>query len=759
MKNFKGRIFILILFLIAFLLSLSGNQAGKYQNKEILLKDYLEETHLFTDRDIYIAGEKLWFSTYINCLQDTSSQCLSHVLFVELYHESEPYTIQQKFKIVNGQVSASLIIPEDFLTGNYYLQVYTNYQKSSLPVDFTRKEILILNPKRKMILPVGKLPARFFFKDGYPVYNKLTQGVVAINSSTRKARYATLIADKKDTIDNVIWLKNRLGIFHFTPKEGVTYEARIKFDDGDSLVLPIDQINSSCAELVTQMKLSTLAISIDSYNLRNNTPCKLLIKDRLMNTLYIKEFPLVSEMGTLKVDNRLLSDGINYIILKDKSNRLICMDVLYPELKKPLPINIKTDLQQYKPGEKIHLSLDASDNIIGGGAQLTVSVALKGSVTNCDGIVKNDKLSDALAIIRENGIIQDMNMLNKLLSDESNLPIEHIPDIRDVSLTGMLTNDSDIPVANTDVYLSVLGDEPQLHIYNTNEDGSFVFSLNNFHGNKKIYTGTNNIKPVKIKINNDFADKYYPLWNSLSFTRDESQLYDKLYIDYQVTNYYIQTAKLKKPDDYIPQPVFSNPDYTVNPSDFIALSSLEEIFKEIVPNVFAVKNKGNYHFEVKVTDQDRLIQNPLVMLNNIPVFNYKQLLDIHPSSVRKIDVINQEYFLGSHKLNGVINLEAAKSELEEYKFPEGTVFFNYQTLTPGGSFNIPEVKLISDRDKPLPWFANLIYWNADISLGKHPVTRDFISGDNEGDYEIHVKGISSDGTPVCGFASFKIRKK
>ena len=719
--------------------------------------NYVEKTSLFTDRNIYMAGERIWFSALLYCHQGDDKTCLSNILYVDLYDESAPYTLQQKFRIINGKVSGSLIIPDDFITGNYFIRAYTNYQKSSLAVDLTKINLLILNPNQKKNTPTEEKAVQLFFNNGNPVYTIPAKGVVATGIPGKTITNAVVLNGRKDTVCRVNRIKDNLGTFEFTPEENKSYGLSIRFADKDSLFVPIDNIQKSGWNLTAHLQDDYPQIIIEPVNQKEAASCVLTLKNSQMKTLFRKEFSVNGSPYYLNIARRYISSGINYLVLTDEKGKLLYLKAVNGQTANPVRLEIHTNADRYKPGENVSLTINGFSGNISENASIVVSAGLKGTYTNDEFNSFDTRLSHALLLIRENEILQNQFMLDKLLSDKS-LSVDDLPDVRDVSLTGKVTDNSGNPVAGAEVYLAVPGDQPQLHIYNSKKDGSFVFSLNNFHGNKRIFAGSSGKGSVKIKINSDFAPQLYPAWNELSFQKNDNSLYEKLYINQQVANRFLSDSVFQSSDGYLPQPLFSKPDHTITLSDFIPLSSLEEDFKEIVQNTRVYKRKGEYHFQVITPEPSRTLDDPLVMLDNIPVFNYEQLLQIPPASVEKINVINQEYFLGTHMLNGVINVISKKSSLENYNFPAGTIFFNYQTITPSTKFEIPKMVAKQVKPRALPYFANLLYWNAGITLTDKPVQLEFSTGDNEGNYEIQVRGITSDGRPVSGSVTIDVHR-
>ncbi|HYX09009.1 MAG TPA: hypothetical protein VE912_19915, partial [Bacteroidales bacterium] len=662
----KYNYYIFFILLLTGFYRISGQESDiKIQNRPTG-SSYMENLRLITDRDIYVAGERIWFSTILQCNRENPAGCLSNILYVDLYRESGPFRLQQKFRISEGRTSGSLIIPNDFITGNYYIQVYTNFQKSALPPDLTRKEILILNPSQKISAPEEDKTVKLFFDGGKSVSGYPATGVVVINQAARIMQTGILINSRKDTICRINKLNDHLGIFSFTPFGDSSYMLNINFEAHDSVLIPLEASASSGIRLSVQDIDNNITVEIIPQNRQLDTSATFYVRDQQMKVLMQQVIPAGNSPYKLQIPSGLMAPGINYLVLKDSDGKLLSMHSYRSPHGKYVTIELNTDKKQYKPGETVKLILSE----INEKAQLVVSTAIKGSIETNNEKHSGDTILEAARIIRENEILHDKKLISGLTEEPEFLSPDNLPDIRDVSITGIVSNPATgHPLSGSEIYLSVLGDEPQLHIYKANDNGSFIFSLDNYQGNKKIFAGTKGTTPASILINSDFLPEYQPPVKLLHFKASNNKLYEKIFINQQVAQYFLSSRALKKAPRFIPQPILSQPDYTIVLDDFIPMRSLEEVFKEIVPNTYLTKKKGDYHFQLKTPGQIKIIDDPLVLLDNIPVFDYKQLLEIPPSIVEKINIINQEYFFGVHKLNGIINVITNKSALGKYNFP------------------------------------------------------------------------------------------
>jgi hypothetical protein len=425
-------------------------------------------------------------------------------------------------------------------------------------------------------------------------------------------------------------------------------------------------------------------------------------------------------------------------------------------------IELETDKLEYSPGEKIELTIKGLDDGYHTGANLVISAVVNGSAQFSELHDFHSLYQDIFGIIHENSIRQNRASIEKLISENPGLTVQSLPETRDVSLSGLVVNsNTGKPVGNSRVYLSVLGPEPQLHISETSDDGSFVFSLNNITGQRKVCTEVDYMhqKDTKILIHNDFIREYSPSYTILSLVSDNHNLYDKLYINMQVAKRFGVINKNYMSVPFIPQPIYTHPDISVHLSDYIELSSMKEVFTEIVPYTYLKQRRDSFYFQVKNLVTGEIMNNPLVMLDNVPVFDMNAVLELLPASIDRIDVVRQEYFMGSYKCNGIIHIISKVSQLERIEFSGGTVFFDYQTLSPESKFELTEIPEKCNSTGSIPCFSNILYWNPDVVLNQFPVKLEFFTARNESEYQIVVSGITHDGAPCYGERIIHVNNK
>ena len=115
---------------IALVLAVLLSAAGFAQERVV------ERTYVSTDRDVYVAGERIWYSAF--CLDATKGTFspISNVAYVEL-HDGEAMVASGKVALVDGRGAGQLLLPAALPTGNYRLIAYTAQNKAERGYEFT----------------------------------------------------------------------------------------------------------------------------------------------------------------------------------------------------------------------------------------------------------------------------------------------------------------------------------------------------------------------------------------------------------------------------------------------------------------------------------------------------------------------------------------------------------------------------------------------------------------------------------------------
>lgn len=106
-----------------------------------------ERTYITTDRQVYVAGDRVWCSAF--CLDAATGGFtdFSSIAYIEL-HSSSGLACTAKVALVKGRGATVMTLPSNLPTGNYKLLAYTAQDKNEENFDYSAfaKTISVFNP-------------------------------------------------------------------------------------------------------------------------------------------------------------------------------------------------------------------------------------------------------------------------------------------------------------------------------------------------------------------------------------------------------------------------------------------------------------------------------------------------------------------------------------------------------------------------------------------------------------------------------------
>lgn len=95
----------------------------------------VERTWLSTDKDVYVAGESVWYSAFCLDVSQMTFSPVSSVAYVEL-HSAAGLAATSKVALADGRGGGRLQLPQSLPTGNYRLIAYTAQNKDEVDYDY-----------------------------------------------------------------------------------------------------------------------------------------------------------------------------------------------------------------------------------------------------------------------------------------------------------------------------------------------------------------------------------------------------------------------------------------------------------------------------------------------------------------------------------------------------------------------------------------------------------------------------------------------
>lgn len=672
----RKRVFIIFLFGIHFLLNGQTNDMPK-SFKSLPF----ENINLHTDRDLYLSGETIWFSAEVSI--ENNLEPLSQIIYIELFNTDQKSIISKKYRIKEGHAEGALDIPSEFLSDVYFLRAYTHYNKNFSADYFFMSAIQVINPR--MGLP--KKTAR----------NKIKNS---------KSNNFYTIEENKPIKDPPL-----VSIYKFK-KSG---------KNGEVITLEV----------------------------RNNQ----------LQLISLAEFPISNNPTKIAIPNSIFSySGIHYYMLRNENDSIIKIQAFIFQDTSNHISNIKIKEKKYNQRDLVTINLEETKQV-----NIGIKVVLKG--TTLPAVEKLDLYFDnpflLISYLKNQFNPSDLtpNELNTFIQTlNRKLNIEDFikpfyppkatkliwnPEIRDIGLSGItVEKQSQKPIANIPIYLSVFKDHPQIHIATTLANGSFQFSLNNLENNQDIFLCPllDTLDNIEIKINRDFSLDF-PKLNPIPLTIDSSnsKLIKDMFLTYQISKAFIDSNKSQVNfNKHLPYS-FDHPEISIVLDDYIETPTMEMVFKELVPNVRVRKKNNKYTLTIFDTEQELFYSDPLILVDDVPIFNLDELMKISPKVIEKIEVHKTPFILGDHTINGIIMISSLTDNFGGMVMPESSTFFEYQTVSPAYTFKAKSYATSKELKSRSADFRTLLYWNPFIQGNKKQQVN-FYSSNLSGDYEVYIFG-------------------
>lgn len=124
---------------------------------------------------------------------------------------------------------------------------------------------------------------------------------------------------------------------------------------------------------------------------------------------------------------------------------------------------------------------------------------------------------------------------------------------------------------------------------------------------------------------------------------------------------------------------YGKPDKKYLLDDYVRFPTLEEVFREYVIEVRFSKVRNDLHFSVLNTPFRLYFdEEPLILLDGVPVFDYKKLMALDPLKIKKLEVIARKYYYGSLVCNGIISLFSYEGDLGGYTLHPNALLMEYE---------------------------------------------------------------------------------
>lgn len=382
-------------------------------------------------------------------------------------------------------------------------------------------------------------------------------------------------------------------------------------------------------------------------------------------------------------------------------------------------IGLNTHKEEFLPGEKVE-----------------VKIELKQEIEFKNIIVKASIVDPFAAEIKGKYKL-------KLESLNQNIPI--FPENDGLLLSGKVTDVKGNFLSNTVVTLSAGKDQPYFDYYFLGENGYFHFFLKNAVGNADVVLQvvSKSKKEFFIQLENNFLlqknlinrDKIVLKQEQVEFinTAIKANFVHRLFY----SSIAVQ-SEIFEMSSRFSKPFYGKPTIRVIPDEFIDLPDFREISREILPGLqYRVKNDEIVFRMFNSTQKLYFEEEPLRLINGIPVFSNDLFARLKSTDVNYIDLVLTERIYGDMILKGVLEVSLTDKS-NSWLAQQPNIFqFNVNFLQPTRK---PDYFVQHSLNKNQPDMRQVYYWELLDADSLENIC--FYLSDRKGKIKISVEGFT-----------------
>lgn len=753
-----------------------------------------EKLYVDTDRELYLTGETLWFKIYYvdGALHLPSD--LSKVAYLEILDDKNKVMLQTKTALKEGEGQGTLFIPASIATGNYHLRAYTQWMKNFNADFFFHKTISIVNVFRKLekeeAAQVQPFMAQFFPEGGDLVYGLKSKVAFQVTDSHGKGINfsGVILNSQNDTISAIRPHRFGIGHFTFTPESDLSYRAVVTDTLGKSLTFKLPSPKNSGYVMEVRDSTSDLLKINVSWAHPTETSSVIYYVVHARQIIAATGTVAVGKQHTsILVPRNQLREGISHITIFDRNLKAQSERLYFKPSDKKLSIHSRVNQNEYGVRRKVILDISTDNNNVTGDASLSVAVIKSDSLqpdfrgdlfqylwltSDLKGTVEapefySDVDSPDVRIALDNLMLTHgwrRFDWNEVLSENKSPQHLFIPEYRGHLIRGTVTDATGAPASGIATYLSSPSKVIQLYTARSKSNGEVQYEMRDFQGPRKIIIQTNTAQDSvqKITIHSPYSDTYSKrTLPPLVLQPDAAKHLLTRSVAMQVQDIYYGENAIRFKETQIDSTAFyGRASETYFLDDYTRFPVMEEVMREYVPGVLVRKRKDGFHFLVLDNVRKSVFQNdPLIMLDGMPIFDVDKIMAFDPIKVKKLEVLTTRYFLGPLVFPGIVSYSTYGGDLGGYQLDPKSVSMDYEGLQRQRIFYSPQYDTEKQRSSRMPDRRNLLFWSADVVIGEDGKTQlEFYTSDLTGNYTIVIEGLSKNGYAGSTVGSFSVKE-
>ncbi|WP_131667073.1 hypothetical protein [Chryseobacterium taiwanense] len=276
-----------------------------------------EKIHLLFDKKSYVAGENLWFKSFIYTGYEPTS--ISTSLFVELYDNNKTLLDKKMIPLLNGEGNGSFALPENMKENVYYIRAYTTWSTNFSEEFQAIRSVEIYNPSSSEKLTIdnsSEWNVSVHPESGTFIDQINTKFAVRLHSKGQKPSnwngYITELSHPDAKLATFKGFDENIGSFRLAPELGKKYQLTIEDDKGKKQTVNLPDVISSGINLQMESNPEVIKYSLVSKNMEPESKYTIIgtINDQIVYKAKLSISDKIYTIPTEKLVNGILQLSI-----------------------------------------------------------------------------------------------------------------------------------------------------------------------------------------------------------------------------------------------------------------------------------------------------------------------------------------------------------------------------------------------------------------------------------------------------------------
>lgn len=348
-------------------------------------KLFFEKVYLHTDRELYAAGDTIWYKAYLTDAQTGGLTTTSANLYIEVISPADSLISRQTILLKGGAANGDYTLPGLLTSGNYRLRAYTNWMRNFDEAFIFEKSITVvsklnavpitthsqaaLNEGKPISIKNTAIPEITvrFFPEGGAMVQQLS-GLVAVKAESSDGaglalKGAILALPSNDTVSRFTCDSMGMGLFTLMPIKGQHYQAVYSYHNKPATVpLPAPLIQGPVLKVYRTDTAWIANLSVNTELVIDPAGRNFKLNIKHAGKTYFQQDVTVDSEGHKRIiiPQKLLPPGITCLTLQDGLGRPCCERLIYNEPLLPVKLTLQTDQSAYTTHQKTIVNIQTT---------------------------------------------------------------------------------------------------------------------------------------------------------------------------------------------------------------------------------------------------------------------------------------------------------------------------------------------------------------------------------------------------------------